>query len=82
MAPSFYGYNAEREDSSNMPLYIKAILFGGIVAVILIGLGKGFYALINFFVTHWVWVVGLVLGAILIKQILSRKKVQSMRIVE
>ena len=69
-----YNYNKEKPDNFKSNLYIKAVVFGIIVALIFIGSGKLLMYLLDKIVKYWIWVIIIFLAAWFVKHLIFKNK--------
>jgi len=71
----FYNYNPEKKEKDNSDIYIKAIVFGIIIALLFIGGGNIIVFLIKAIVKYWAWVFGGILVLVLLKRFFNKKSI-------
>lgn len=70
----FGNYNPERKEKGKEDIYLKAIIFGVILAIAFIGGGKILIFLVSLLIKYWTWVLGILIGLFLLRHFLSKKK--------
>ena len=69
-----YNYNEEKRNRSDSSVYFRAIFFGVLLSLLLIGSGIGIKLLIRLIIQYWMWVFGLIALFFLIKRFVQQKK--------